>query len=255
MEGNYFICIDGPIGVGKTYIYKILVDLLREKYGDRLFLIPEYIDGDQAETAHYLLQEYLSGNLTNDVFQSWIQNYYIRMLTEVSKYTGKIVLMERCMSDSVAIFSNIANLKDNDHRNPNALTDFKFLLLYEDCIRVDEVAGAPNYFKKNGKLKRIETTDEKQTIPEIMKLIEDDLLQGNQRRIIGLYNTPEVCFERCRQRSRKGEDSYTFESIKGFCDMYERLYELIEDQRYPVIRFPELGYITKDSTRSDDKKE
>lgn len=247
---NYFICLDGPIGVGKTYIYKILRDLLKEKYGERLYLIPEYIDGSQSETAHFLLQEYLDGRLTNDVFQAWIQNYYIEALGEVSKYHGKIVLMERCMSDSVAIFSNLANMKDNDISNPNALTDIKFLLLYQDCIRVDELAKAPNYFNKNSEIKRIKTTDEKETIPEIMRTIENDLAEGIQRRVIGLYNDPSICYDRCKQRSRKGEDSYTFESIKGFCDMYERLYRLLEDKSRTKIRFPELGYIVQDMNHS-----
>ena len=84
---------------------------------------------------------YLQGKLTDASFQNYIQSYYIEELTS-DKLKGKYVLMERCMSDSVAIFCNLANSKLR-------LTDMDFVLMYNNCIKVDQIVDAPNYFIKN----------------------------------------------------------------------------------------------------------
>lgn len=223
---QYKLVITGPIGVGKTTSYAQISKYLKDKYGNNdVAEIREYLDGAYNITSQELLSRYLNGKLSNACFQNYIQTHYIVELTS-EKMKKPIVIFERCMSDSVAIFCNNAN--DELPDDPMGLSDFQFTMMYKSCVAVDKSTCAPNYFTKNFQFTRIKTDTITQTVNSIISIIETDLAAGVENRVIGLYNTPEVCYERILIRSRDAESAYTQESIQRNCHAYDKLYELIE---------------------------
>lgn len=235
---QYKLVITGPIGVGKTTSYAKISKYLKEKYGDdNVSEIREYLDGVYNITSQELLSRYLNGKLSNACFQNYIQTHYIVELTN-EKMQKPIVIFERCMSDSVAIFCNNAN--DELPDDPMGLSNFQFTMMYETCVCVDKAANAPNYFTKNFSFSRLKTDTIAQTVDAIIDIIKSDMAAGIENRVIGLYNTPEICYERILIRSRDGESSYTPESIKRNCHAYDKLYELIESP-CKHIRLFDLG--------------
>lgn len=241
MSGSYqyCACISGAIGVGKSTVYRALCQALTELYGDSFMPIREYIDAEGIkETSNFLLREYLNGKISDACFQNYIQSYYINELTD-KKVEGKIIIMERSMSDSVAIFCNAANRR-------NVFSDIDLAIMYQNCIKSDMVYGFPNYFEKNFEFTYITTKEEKQTFEAIKAIIEDDIRRGIKNRVFGLINAPEVCFERVCKRNRNSESSYTFESIKGNVESYDRLFKLLSNPVISKIRLTDFGYIIHD---------
>ena len=237
-EFRYRIVITGPIGVGKTTSYTQISKYLKDKYGnDEVSEIREYLDGPYPITGQELLKRYLNGQLSNACFQNYIQTHYINELTS-EKMKKKITLFERCMSDSVAIFCNNANESLPD--DPMGLNDFDLTMMFRNCCKIDEIAGAPNYFIKNFEFTRLKTDTIKQTVDTIIDIIENDIKSGIRNRVIGLYNTPQTCYERILIRARDGEAAYTQEAIERNCHAYDKLYELIENES-SRIRVFDLG--------------
>lgn len=239
----YFICITGAIGVGKTTTYKFVVQKLKTLYPNHnIITIPEYIDGIYSRTAGELLRLYLAGTLSDACFQNYIQSYYINTLTDVAKIssssssTPTIVLLERCMSDSVAIFCNKANLRGK-------LTDLDFTIMYNNCCKVDESAGAPNYFNKKSLFSKIVTKTILETVDSVLEIIKSDLADKVGSRVIGLTNNYKVCYDRILERARDGESLYTLDDIKENCTAYDRLYEMLCAEKPSKIRVFDLGYL------------
>ena len=240
---RYTCCITGPIGVGKTTTVNEIIKFINEKYPDQLHIIREYIDGRMKRTSGELLTEYLQGKLTDPSFQNYIQSYYLDELKNPI-LANKIVIMERCMSDSVAIFCNNANRKYGTWLpGKKNFEDIDFTIMYNVCIQADEIAGVPNYFKKNFQFSRIVTENIMGTVDKIKEIITNDIATGVTNRVIGLCNTPEICFDRIKIRSRDGETSYTQEDIDVNTNAYEKLYNLIEDPEYKEIRVFDLGIL------------
>ncbi len=234
---QYICVITGPIGVGKTTTYnKVFSELSKARNNVRQ--VREYIDGKDQLVSQFLLGKYLQGELSDACFQNYIQSYYVNELTP-NKLSGQIVLMERCMSDSVGIFCNIANKKEN-------LSNLDFTIMFDNCVTEDEKVMAPNYFIKNFEFSLIKTDDvADKACRQILNIIEDDLAKGIKRRVIGLTNTAEVCYERMYRRARTAEDAYRKEDIEINCRAYDRLYEMINDETVDKIRVFDLGYLLK----------
>lgn len=234
---QYICVITGPIGVGKTTTYnKVFSEL--SKVRNNVRQVREYIDGKDQLVSQFLLGKYLQGELSDACFQNYIQSYYVNELTP-SKLSGQIVLMERCMSDSVGIFCNIANKKGN-------LSNLDFTIMFDNCVIEDEKVMAPNYFIKNFEFSLIKTDDvADKACRQILNIIEDDLAKGVKRRVIGLTNTSEVCYDRMYRRARTAEDAYRKEDIENNCRAYDRLYEMINDETVDKIRVFDLGYLLK----------
>ena len=112
--------------------------------------------------------------------------------------------------------------------------------MFSNCCKIDAIAGAPNYFIKNFEFERLRTDTIKQTVDSIIKIIKNDIKSGIRNRVIGLYNTPDVCYERILYRARDGEAAYTQESIERNCHAYDKLYDLIESDS-KKIRVFDLG--------------
>lgn len=243
----YACCISGAIGSGKTTIVSKLCEYLNAKYPGKTHIIREYIDGRMRRTSGELLSEYLQGRISDTTFQSYIQSYYLHELQN-PEINNKIVLMERCMSDSVAIFCNNANRKYGTwipgHKN---LEDLDFTVMYNNCIKVDSISGFPNYFIKNFEFSRVETRSVEETVDTVKEIIENDLKNGVHNRVIGLYSSGEECYKRMVSRSRNGESAYTREDIETNCHAYEQLYKLIEDPSYSEIRVFDLGILFHDT--------
>ena len=234
---QYICVITGPIGVGKTTTYnKVFSEL--SKVRNNVRQVREYIDGKEQLVSQFLLGKYLQGELSDACFQNYIQSYYVNELTP-NKLSGQIVLMERCMSDSVGIFCNIANKKGN-------LSNLDFTIMFDNCVNEDEKVRAPNYFIKNFEFSLIKTDDvADKACRQILNIIEDDLAKGVKRRVIGLTNNAEVCYERMYRRARTAEDAYRKEDIEINCRAYDRLYEMINDEAVDQIRVFDLGYLLK----------
>lgn len=236
---QYIIVITGPIGVGKTTTYNKVFSELAKKYPNNCRQVREYIDGKDQLVSQFLLGKYLQHELSDACFQNYIQSYYVNELTP-EKLSGQIVLMERCMSDSVGIFCNIANKKGN-------LSNLDFTIMFNNCVAEDEKVKAPNYFSKNFEFSLIKTDDvADKACRQIMTIIEDDLAKGVKRRVIGLTNTADVCYERMYRRARTAEDAYKREDIENNCRAYDRLYEMINDETVDKIRVFDLGYLLKE---------
>lgn len=235
MAFDYRCCITGAIGVGKSCAYEAVAKTLDAEYKDKFRAIREYIDADGIqETSKHLLNLYLRGQLSDACFQNYIQSYYVNELLTNYK-PGQIILMERSMSDSVAIFCNIANRK-------NKLSDVDLALMYNNCINCDCVNDFPNYFIKNFEVSVIKTEDKLQTYNDIMKVIESDIKDGIKNRVICLSNDAETCFDRVIERSRSCE-SYSFEDIENNVNYYENLYKLLTNDDVKEIRLTDFGYI------------
>ena len=240
---RYTCCITGPIGVGKTTTVDEIIKFINTDYPDQLHMIREYIDGRMKRTSSELLNEYLQGKLSDPTFQNYIQSYYLQELKN-PEMNDKIVLMERCMSDSVAIFCNNANRKYGTWiPGKKNLPDLDFTMMYNICIDADEIAGVPNYFKKNFEFTKIKTDNIMSTVDRVKEIIKHDLETGVQNRVIGLYNESTVCFDRIKIRSRDGETSYTQKDIDVNTNAYNQLYKLIEDPSYDEIRVFDLGIL------------
>lgn len=234
---DYIIVITGPIGVGKTTTYNKVCQELSQTHAN-VKQVREYIDGKDQLVSQFLLGKYLQKELSDACFQNYIQSYYVNELTP-EKLSGKIVLMERCMSDSVGIFCNIANKKGN-------LSNLDFTIMFDNCISEDVKVQAPNYFKKNFELSVIRTDESAdKACKQIINIIEDDLANGIKRRVIGLTNTVDVCYDRMYNRARTAEDAYRREDIENNCRAYDRLYELINDESIDQIRLVDLGYLLR----------
>lgn len=240
----YYFVITGTIGVGKSTLYRLLKEYLGKKYGADVIFIPEYIDGKNKELAHQLLQMYLDKRLSDSSFQNYIQSYYTDEFVGegAERMSKKIVIMERCMSDSIAIFSNLANRK----KEPTHLDNLNLALMYQTCINTDHNVGAPNYFIKNFEFTKLKTVEQESSFQEIVKIIEDDLKLGIKNRVVGLYNDPEVCYKRLVERAREGESAYDMEFIKLNCRMYENLYKLFENPDVKRIYLTDLGLLYKE---------
>lgn len=239
----YVCCISGAIGVGKTTTVAEIYKYLDEKYPGKVHIIREYIDGKMKHTSNELLKKYLKGRMSDETFQSYIQNYYLHELKN-PEIEGKIVLMERCMSDSIAIFCNNANRKYGTWLpGRKNLEDLVFTVMYNNCIDADAIAGVPNYFKKNFEFSKIKTDTISDTVSIIKDIIDKDIIYGIKNRVVGLYNDSKVCFERIKTRSRDGESAYTEEDININCNAYDQLYDLIEDPSYEEIRVFDLGIL------------
>lgn len=234
---RYFCCITGAIGAGKTTLYNYIIQELCKKYPNDVHLIREYIDGPMSRTSGVLLESYLKGMLTDACFQNYIQSYYINELSDVLKTSHRIILMERCMSDSVAVFCNKANKKGK-------LSNLDMSIMYDNCIRVDSAVNAPNYFNKNSQFTRLESKRIADNLKEVLAIIENDLKEGVHSRVIGLSATSDVCFQRITERARTGESGYSQADIDENVKAYERLYEMLQSDS-KEIRLLDLGYMYK----------
>lgn len=231
----YKIVITGPIGVGKTTLSRRISRYLQNRFGNKFIFIPEYIDDPKTTLlSHEMLRMYLSKDpeehLSDLGFQSWIQCYYIRQATRLDIDDTKILLFERSMSDSIAIFCNLANARGN-------IDDQNFLMMFMNCINIDRKNNIPNYFIKNFEFTVIDNGPGQDAYGEIIKIIEDDVARGVTNRVIGLQASYETCYDRIVERSRvsevdaNGEAAYTMEYMKHHCEMYTKLYELIRSDK------------------------
>ena len=234
----YKIVITGPIGVGKTTLSRRISRYLQQRFNDRFIFIPEYIDDPKTSLmSHEMLRMYLSTNpeehLSDLGFQSWIQCYYIRQANRLDIDDTKILLFERSMSDSIAIFCNLANAR-------GAIDDMNFLIMFMNCINIDRKNNIPNYFIKNFAFSIIDNGPGQDAYNEIIKIIEDDIASGVSNRVVGLQATYETCYDRIVERSRasevdaNGDAAYSMDYMKHHCSMYTKLYELIQSDKKEV---------------------
>ena len=239
---RYFCCIAGAIGVGKSTVFRYIKEYIKKRFPNNSKAIPEYIDGIQSRTSGELLKAYLNGELSDACFQNYIQSYYINELTKSLAENEKVILMERCMSDSVAIFCNKANSKFLPNGDKK-LSDIDFTLMYNNCVKIDAVAHAPNYFTKNSEFIKIKTDGILDTVERIKAIIDADIKDGVRSRVIGLTNDYKTCYDRILERSRDGESGYSIDDIKENCFAYDQLYSLLEDESYKTIRVFDLGLL------------
>ena len=254
---QYICCFTGPIGVGKSTMFNKTYEYLNDE-SITVHPVYEYIDGEKRTSGSLsgkaanktdgerMLSLYLNGELTDSVFQNYIQNYYINISHKMKDKKG-VILMERSMSDSVAIFCNLANQSLNKYGHQK-LSDGEIAEMYKNCIYYDKIADFPNFFIKNYKLSIIMTTTVDETFEAIRDIINDDLANNVSKRVIALVASPRVCYKRVCQRAREGESAYSMEYMKHHCNMYMRLFRLMADPSYERIRLLDLGYLTHTRT-------
>ena len=233
-RGSYVLLIAGAIGSGKSTLFKMII----ENYKDhKITPIYEYIDDPEyKEGAQIHLQDYLKGVENDLTFQNYIQCYYLAKMAPQNVQNKEIIILERGVDDSLAIFCNLANKK-------RKLDVLNFAMLYTNCLRMNETVTFPSYFFKNFEMSKIRTNKKIiELYEEVAKIINDDLEKGVKNRVIALYNSPAECYDRMYTRARNGETSvYTKEYIELNCRMYENIYRMIEDPTREQINFVDLG--------------
>lgn len=234
-NAKYIAVITGAIGAGKTTVFKSISRILEERFNDSFLPIPEYIDSpENGDLYRRNLSAYLSGELNDKSFQNIIQWYYEQALDPVL-FNDKVVILERSMSDSIAIFCNLAY-----HRGRLDITSFA--LLHGVCLLRDRAVNCPNYFLGNFDFVRIDSTlSEEQVTKQVLSVIESDLAAGVRTRVFGLDCHFAICKERIDKRSRVDESSTYDHSYTALnSSMYSRLYDIIERSPH-FVNFTELS--------------
>ena len=211
------IFIAGPVGVGKTTFINNIQKQIPE--GSRIHIIPEYVDGDPEGPE--ILKKFLNKEMNNFQFQMYILEFYekyiISILPEV--HEEDIIVFERLPDEGVVCFANITyheqGLTKNDMRE-----------LINKVLELDVRFGLPSLL--NLKLHNFSFNTMKTVNPEssaaVAKSTIDLAKLLNQHIVIGLYNTPEVCYKRILQRARDGEGVYSYSNVERFTRIYANIY-------------------------------
>jgi deoxyadenosine/deoxycytidine kinase len=223
------IIITGSVAVGKSSIVNYVKQELESK-NYNVILVPEYID--YLSDGVTMLNKYFKSIITPYEFQLYILNYYETYLNNLANQTNEIsknsiILFERCIDDGITCFSNLDNKKGK-------LSNTELNDLLERALKINQKYNLPTYFKNtNQTFIPIKTED-----IELDSLLISSVIQLRSKYpniIIGLYNSPEICYERLQERNREGESKfYDYEYIKTLSKHYKRLYKSLMHSRYPL---------------------
>lgn len=214
------IFIAGAVGVGKTTYLECFRRNIQENHPEiTLHVIPEYIDGD--EDGPVMLQKFINRELDNFGFQMYILNFYEKYINSILKDVKEddVIIFERLPDEGVACFANITY-------HEQGLSKLQMKELFNKVLELDVKYGLPTLFNLNLHQHTFITlkTIDKDTFTEEALMILKAL---KKHVIIGLYNSPEVCYHRVLERSRDCESAYTYSNIERFVRIYANIYRNI----------------------------
>lgn len=212
---NYKLVITGPISAGKSTALEYLY-ILFNKYNFITQPILEYINYDQ-KLGYELLTKYINKEISNSTFQNYILDTYQTQFRKAGN-NKNIFLFERTIDDSIMCFANIS------HYNHVDLEDFDLYALYTKMKKLDQEYEIPNYTDKDINFDKIVSTCIEDTIISIIDFIENDIIKGNNKRIIGLSTCLKISRKRILNRGRESENNYTDDYLEMIINYYEKLY-------------------------------
>ena len=199
----HLIVIDGPIGVGKSSVIKLLSEKINA------LVIPEYIDESDG-VKH--LNEYLDNkHLYAYDFQAYILNHYREYIKGKNFSDYDYVIMERDPLRGVTFFARM------DLNNSYiSLAEYNSLFIRAIEVRTDiKEAVGDNYSDYT-----VTYDTSNRDINNIVNDIIENFLDADE---IRLDATPKIIYDRINKRNREGEaEAYDMKYIKYMCQNYYR---------------------------------
>jgi len=222
-EVDYNLVITGTVGSGKTTLLESL-SLLLKNNGHSPINFPEFLYTVNGELSGELLRKKIDQDISPLTFQSYILDMWENTLKVCYKNTG-VKLYERCVDDSVICFCNI------DHHN-DQLTLTELISLYDKLRKtISAYPNIPSYFNVNNFIK-IQSGSLNENLQEILSIIESDIKNGINKRIIGVEVSNMQSFERIKDRNRDGENNYCIDAVSLFNNHYNKLFKFLENNQF-----------------------
>lgn len=209
------VVITGGVGVGKTTLINRIYET--NKYYN-IIRIPEYIVGHKLGMRY--LSDYLNKKISAYSFQHFILQYFDEFIPKIfnEKYEASkknVLLFERVPDDTITCFVN------NQYKN-NLLTHDEFYKLFSYSIEINKKYNLPTYFDYLNNFILLKSDDVAYNTDIVLNRFND-----LSNLLVGLYNTPKICYNRMLQRGREAEkDNYTIQDIESFNNSYNKLYEM-----------------------------
>ena len=236
---NYSLVITGTIGAGKSTVCESIAYNIKSLFPDmRIVAYPEFLFVKDCNLSGNILAAKINGSISSNTLQSYILDNWNHIMTQNKDLRG-FRLFERCVDDCVTCFCNIEN-------KAGALSDSQFLSLYEELKKIDEHYDIPTYFnigcrrESSSHFTKLYSNDLNYNLQKILSIISGDILNGINKRIIGLSILPKISKERITVRSRNGESGYTDEQIAIYSTHYEKLFDML-DRGERINRFVDMG--------------
>lgn len=204
---KYNIIITGPVSVGKTTILNALYHLLKLS-NQEIQTFPEFV-------CTKLGRELLSKNLSKEISALTFQSYVLDFWDKEPNFKN-VNLFERCLDDTIYVFCKY----QLHHGN---LTELEYKTLEEKMKRINMKWNLPS-FDKEYKLVTLNTDKSiDEILYELYKIVQEDIKDGVETRIISLDLSSQKILERIKFRGRDGESAYSLEYIdeirKSYYDM------------------------------------
>ena len=234
---NYSLAITGTIGAGKSTVCESLVYIFNTIFPDvHIVAYPEFLFVKDSELSGNILSAKINGNISSNTLQSYILDNWNHIMKQNASLQG-FRLFERCVDDCVSCFCNIENKYGN-------LSDAQFMSLYEELKKIDERYDIPTYFNNEDEnishFTKLYSNDLNYNLQKIMSIISNDILNGINKRIIGLSVLPKTSKERISIRNRDGETGYSDEQLFMYSVHYEKLFDML-DKGKRINRFVDMG--------------
>lgn len=248
---DYKLIYIGGIGVGKSTIIKIILEIFKDL---KPRVIHEYLEANK-ELGETLLSAFIKKQISPTTFQHAILDIYEEQLENIynknenvneninksisvtsmrnkendKNENVKLTIYERIPDDNLTIFSNLS-CKNNE------ISLSSFNDLYLRTIELDKKYSLPSYLIKSPTTKfiKITSTGILDLTLLTLQIIKNDILSGTKCRIIGLSANIDICKFHIRRRHRKDENKYSDEYLNSIVKTYNNLYSVIEKNNYNI---------------------
>lgn len=201
---TYHLVITGPIASGKSSLIKKILEKFpqfKPQY--------EFLDNDP-EYGTILLNRFINHKISPFNMQSSIldiiSNYYIK---------SDFMIFERSPDDNFQVFTLPMNLKE-----------YELNYLITKTNEINQSFDIPSFL--NGDLITVFESNE-QIVNQVIQLIQSDLAQGVQKRIIGLKIDLETCLSRIQKRNRIDENKYSKSYLNNIIHEYNAIFDRFKD--------------------------
>lgn len=196
MAQTYTVVVTGPIGAGKSTV----TEALSKRFG--FPRIPEFVE-TQVDGLRKL-EDWASGKLSDADFQRYIVDSYDKSCSITSNCRTRI--FERSPWDGYQIFSRMhEGLEDLVNRANEVMERWSIPAPRPEVVKVVNAEESPA-----------------EVLGVCERVVEKDLAEGNQSRVIYLRISGRTSRRRTLLRGRSGEDSYGLQYLSEICRRYDR---------------------------------
>lgn len=229
---NYSLVITGTVGSGKSTMCESLSALF-STINIHTNNFPEflYINDDVSGS---LLSKKINGQISVITFQNFVLDNWECILKQKG-INNEFNLFERCIDDSVLCFCNIAN-KNGE------IADLELYSMYKRLRSINNIYNMPSYFDSEIHFTEIISGNLDFNVNQVLDIIESDLKNGIDKRIIGLSVSDFDSKFRIKTRGRDGENSYDDNLIKRYNKHYNKLFKILSKGKN-IKRFLDMGYL------------